>query len=260
MNVLFVGDICGRPGRRAATALVPQLRRQLSLDFVVANGENAAGGVGLTPEILQELLQSGIDVVTSGNHIWDKRDIYKCIDAESRLLRPANYPPGTPGRGFGIYETPFARLAVINLAGRVYMPPVDCPFRAADEILRRLEGKADLIMVDMHAEATSEKKAMGYYLDGRVSCVVGTHTHVQTADEQLLPQGTAYISDLGMTGPDLSILGMEKDTVLQKFLQGLPVRFEVAPGDATLAGVVVDFDLRYGRARSIRRIQECYSN
>ena len=256
MKVLFVGDICGRPGRQAAQTLIPELRRELDLDFVIANGENAAGGVGLTPDILQEFLQQGVDVVTSGNHIWDKRDIFKCIDAEPRLLRPANYPSGTPGRGWGVFETPFARIAVVNLAGRVYMPPVDCPFRAADEILRQIGSKADLIVVEMHAEATSEKKALGYYLDGRVACVVGTHTHVQTADEQALPKGTVYLSDLGMTGADDSILGMDKDIVLQKFLTGLPVRFEVASGAASLCGFYVEFDLRRKCVREFRRIQE----
>lgn len=255
MNVLLVGDICGKPGRAAARLCIPKLRDAHAVDLVVANGENAAGGNGLTRAVLDELYDFGVDVVTTGNHIWDKKEVFQFIDREERLVRPANYPPGAPGRGYALVEVAGRRVAVVNLSGSSFMPPIDCPFRKMDEILARIAADCDAILLDFHAETTSEKMAMGWYLDGKVACVVGTHTHVQTADERVLPGGTAYISDLGMVGPWNSILGVKKELVLKKFLSAMPVRFELADGPLVFCGVLLSLDLETRRARSIRRIQ-----
>jgi hypothetical protein len=256
MRILMVGDVVGKRGREATLERVPDLRAENHIDFVIVNGENAAGGIGITPDIVSSLLQRArVQVITLGNHAWGKREIYPTLDSEPRLLRPANYPPGAPGRGYGIFEGPDGPVGVISLQGRTFMEPVDDPFRAVDAILADMAGKAATIVVDFHAEATSEKLAFGWYVDGRVSAVIGTHTHVQTADERILPGGTAYLTDVGMTGPMDSIIGVRRDIVIPKFLSGLPARFEVADEEAQLCAVVVDVDSATGRARSIRRIQ-----
>jgi len=256
LRLLVIGDVVGRPGRRAVKANVGGLKREFDLDLVIANGENAAGGNGITREVGQELFNSGVDVITMGNHVWSKKDSYDYINKEVRIVRPANYPPGAPGTGVNNFETRRkVKVAVINLSGRVFLPPLDCPFRKVDEILSRVKEEARTVVVDFHAEATSEKIAMGWYLDGRVSAVFGTHTHVQTADEQILPGGTAYITDLGMTGPRDSVIGVKKDLVIDKFISQLPVRFEVATGLFQFNGAVIDIDEETGEAKNIRRIQ-----
>ncbi|MEJ2069544.1 MAG: TIGR00282 family metallophosphoesterase, partial [Syntrophobacterales bacterium] len=216
MNILFLGDIVGSPGRRAVEEVLDRLVDRHFIDLVVGNGENASGGIGITPPVADQLLNMGIDLLTSGNHIWKHRDILPYLEETDRLLRPANYPPDTPGRGHTVLETAIGeKIAVINLEGRVFMNPLECPFRTADQILSQVPPEVKVILVDMHAEATSEKLAMGWYLDGRVSAVLGTHTHVQTADERLLPQGTAYITDVGMTGPINSVIGMKTEVILE---------------------------------------------
>lgn len=250
-----MGDVMGRPGRRALGNLLGALRAQYSVDFIVANGENAAGGLGATPQTANELLGSGVDVITLGNHAFAKKEMLNYLAAERRALRPANYPPGAPGNGFGVFETSNGtRIAVVNLLGRIFMEPVDCPFRTADAILGELPGDVGAVVVDFHAEATSEKQAMGWYLDGRVAAVIGTHTHVQTSDERVLPGGTAYITDAGMTGVLDSVLGLDKAVVLERFLTRLPGRFAVAEGVATLQGVLVEIDPETRQATSISRI------
>ncbi len=257
MRILFIGDIVGQPGRRMVKDTLPRLREELQPDLILANGENAAAGFGITPSLVEELLDLGIAVLTSGNHIWDKKEIYSYFrdQVNGRLLRPANYPGDSPGRGLYIGETPTGiGYAVLNLQGRIFMPPLDCPFRKADELLASIPSDVKIRIVDFHAEATSEKQAMGWYLDGRATAVVGTHTHIPTADENILPQGTAYQTDLGMTGPYESIIGMARESVLQKFLDQLPARFEVASGDVRLCGVLIDADPETGRATSIQRI------
>ena len=255
MRVLMVGDVVGKPGRLLTQELVPRLKTEHKVDFVIVNGENSAGGIGITPDIVLTLLRHHVDVITLGNHAWGKRDIYPMLDEEPRLLRPDNYPPGAPGRGWGVFASPAGPFGVVNLQGRVFMEPVDDPFRAIDTILEELRKRTRLIFVDFHAEATSEKQAFGYYVDGRVSAVVGTHTHIQTADERLLDGGTAYLTDVGMTGPINSVIGMKRDIVIPKFTSGLPARFEVAEGDAQLSGVLVDIDTATGHATAIERIQ-----
>jgi hypothetical protein len=255
MKVLFIGDIIGRPGRNSVRAHLHGIVERLKVDFVVANAENAAGGFGVTERALGELLDMGIHVLTSGNHIWDKKEAVSLIEKEDRLLRPANYPPGTPGRGSIVYPAGRMKVAVLNLQGRVFMPAIDCPFRAADELIGRVSGETKNIIVDLHAEATSEKIAMGWYLDGRVSAVIGTHTHVQTADERLLNRGTAYITDVGMTGPRDSTIGVKNEQVLERFLHQVPTRFEVAKGPTLFSAVLVDIDEQTGRARAIQRLQ-----
>ena len=256
MKVIVIGDIVGKPGRKALSASLKRLKEQHEAEFVVANAENAAEGAGVVPRVGDEILGAGVDVMTSGNHIYDKKDVIKYIENEPRLLRPANYASDTPGRGVWLGSTQSGTpVAVINVQGRVFMPPTDCPFKTADRLIAEIGNRASVIIVDHHAEATSEKQAMGRYLDGRVSVVVGTHTHVQTADEQVLPGGTAYITDLGMTGPYDSIIGVESQLVISRFLRGMPTRFETATGDARLCGVVVDVDERTGKAVSIERLQ-----
>jgi metallophosphoesterase (TIGR00282 family) len=254
MNLLFIGDVVGRPGRRAVAQWLPVLRRELEADFVVANGENSAGGFGITPQTFQELTAAGVDVVTGGNHIWHTREAPALLDGEPAILRPANYPAGAPGRGAGVFQTRGARVAVLNLEGRVFMEPLASPFECAREEVARLRADTRVILVDMHAEATSEKAALAWHLDGRVSAVVGTHTHVQTADERILPGGTAFITDAGMTGPRDSVIGMSREIVLQRFLTQLPARFDVAAGPAQLNGVLIEVDPATGRASAIRRV------
>lgn len=257
MNILFIGDIIGRTGRRAVETRLHHLVDAHNVDLVIANGENAAAGFGLTINIAAELYDMGIDVITSGNHIWDKREIYDYLDREPRLLRPGNYPPGLPGCGSGVYSTAAGlKVGVLNLEGRVFMNNLDCPFRAADREIEILRQQTPIILVDFHAEATSEKAALGFYLDGRVSAVVGTHTHVQTADEKVLANGTAYISDAGLTGSRDAVIGMRKDEAIDKFLTQLPVRFEVAKKDPILCGVLIEVDEATGRALKITRILE----
>jgi metallophosphoesterase (TIGR00282 family) len=261
MRILFIGDIFVQPGRRIAKEALPDLRAEVQPDLVLANGENAAAGFGITPALVEELLDLDIAVLTSGNHIWDKKEIYPYLreQVNGRLLRPANYPPGTPGRGLYVGKTAAGiGYAVMNLQGRVFMPALDCPFRKADELLGSIPEDVKIRIVDFHAEATSEKQALGWYLDGRVTAVLGTHTHVPTADEMVLPQGTAYLTDLGMTGPYESIIGMERQTVIQKFLDQLPTRFEVAKGDVRLSAALLDVDPESGRALSISRVLRKY--
>ena len=255
MNILFIGDIVGSPGREAVEKLLPQLKREYSLDFVVANAENAAGGSGITPPVAQELFAAGIEVLTSGDHIWKKREIFEIIAQEERILRPVNLPAAAPGRGYAIFKKKGYSLGVINVQGRVFMEALECPFRMCRQAQEIISKETKVIMVDIHAEATSEKVALGWYLDGLVSAVLGTHTHVQTADEKILPGGSAYITDVGMTGPFDSVIGREKKDVLERFLTAVPTRFAVAKEDVQLQGVVLDIDEQTGKARSIVRIQ-----
>jgi metallophosphoesterase (TIGR00282 family) len=253
VRVLFVADVVGKPGRSLLRECLPALRRERAVDLVVANGENAAGGAGLTPVVARELLSAGVDVLTLGNHAWDKRELAPAIDEFPQLLRPLNYPAGVPGRGALVARAPGgARLAVLNAMGRVFSPlHLDCPFRAVERALEELGPSPGPVLLDFHAEATSEKVAMGWFLDGRVTAVIGTHTHVQTADATLLPKGTAYITDAGMTGPWVSSLGVDRDQVLERFLTQMPVRFEVAPGPRQFNGVLIEADDRTGRATGI---------
>ena len=255
MNLLFIGDIFAHPGRAVVAEHLSRIVERDQVDLVIANVENSAGGFGVMPHIADELFELGIDVMTSGNHIWDKREIYGYLDRQKRLLRPANYPEGVPGGGWVIVEAHNGvSCAIINLQGRTYMPPVDCPFRKADQILAEVEGKAKVRFVDFHAEVTSEKMAMGWHLNGRVSAVVGTHTHVPTADTRLLSAGTAYMTDVGMTGPYDSIIGVEKDPVLNKFLTSLPAKMEAAKGRVELRAVLIEVDSATGKATGIRPI------
>ena len=256
MRILFIGDVVGKPGRRAVASLVPALREEREIDFVIANGENSAHGAGLTAATVDALLSSGVDVITAGDHVWDQKEVYEVIEREPRLLRPLNFPPAAPGHGsFVVARDGGPAVGVINLIGRVFMPNNDCPFRAAEAEVDRLKKQAKIIIVDLHAEATSEKIAMGRFLDGKVSAVIGTHTHVATADEQILPKGTAYISDVGMCGPHDSVLGRDVDAVVKRFLTQMPQRLEVAEGDVALCGVIIDVDENSGRARAIERIR-----
>jgi 2',3'-cyclic-nucleotide 2'-phosphodiesterase len=255
LRILFVGDIVGRPGRDAARKGLHALVERERIDLVIANVENAAGGFGITREVGEEILGYGVDVMTSGNHIWDKKEALDYIGIEPRLLRPANYPEGTPGRGTYLARTGDGRaVGVINVMGRVFMPILDDPFAVARREVEALRPRARVIVVDIHAEATSEKLAMGYHLDGLVTIVVGTHTHVQTADEKILPRGTAYISDVGMTGPHDSIIGVEPQAVLSRFLTGMPTRMETATGNPRLNAVIVTVDPATGTATGITRL------
>jgi hypothetical protein len=257
VNILFIGDIFGKAGRKVVADYLPDLVQTRSADLVIANGENAAAGFGITPRLVQELLALGIDVLTGGNHIWDRKEILEYFPGEPRLLRPANYPAG-PGRGVYSGTTKSgADYAVLNLQGRVFMAQSDCPFRAADRELEQLPPSCKIRIVDMHAEATSEKLAMGWYLDGRVTAVVGTHTHVPTADERVLPNGAAYITDVGMTGPYDSVIGITKETIVQRFLTQIPARFDAAEKDARLSAVLIRADAESGKALGIERIQLC---
>lgn len=254
MNILVIGDIVGKPGRAIIKALLPRLQKEHDISFTIANAENAAGGRGITREIKDELLGAGIDVLTMGNHVWDNRSIFTFIDDEPRIIRPANYPGDCPGQGYHVYMAGFnKKIAVINASGRIYLPPMDCPFQTVNYILEELNDTADYVLVDFHAEATSEKQAFGYYFDGRVTAVLGTHTHIQTADEKILPKGTAYITDMGMSGPIDSIIGMEKEPIIEKFLNGRPTRFEVAAGPAQMQGVILRLDESSNQVIDIKR-------
>ena len=255
VTVLCIGDIFGEPGRRALAHFLPRLRAELEVDLVVANVENAAAGFGVTPGLARGFLDGGVDVMTSGNHIWDRKEIVEYIVRENLLLRPANYPSGTPGVGSVIVKAGAHQVGILNLQGRVFMANIDCPFVRADEEVARLRAETPLVVVDMHAEATSEKQAMGWYLDGRVSAVVGTHSHVQTADERILAGGTAYITDLGLSGPIDSVIGVQKELAIQRFLTGMPNKFEPAKGRARLQGAVIRIDAESGRAVGIERVQ-----
>ncbi|MBI2887793.1 MAG: TIGR00282 family metallophosphoesterase [Chloroflexi bacterium] len=250
MNILFIGDIVGHPGRRIVKHFLPILRREYHLDLVIANGENAAHGRGITPKIAEELLDAGVDVLTSGNHVWDQKEILPHMDSSLPLLRPLNYPQGVPGRGSLIHS----EVLVVNLMGRTFMADLDCPFRTMDKFLATLVDPPKVIFVDFHAEATSEKVAMGWYLDGRVSVVVGTHTHVPTADPRLLPKATAVVTDVGMAGPSRSVIGNEIEAVLARFLTQMPHALPVADGPTVLNSVLVEVDASTGRAKSIVRI------
>ena len=254
MKVLMIGDVVARPGRIAVLERIQDLREQYGIDFAVMNAENVAGGFSITPSLADELFASGLDVMTSGNHIFDKREVIPYIERQPRLLRPANYPPGTPGRGMWTGAVRGVRIAVLNLLGRVFMQPADDPFRVADELLESLGDDVRVRLVDMHAEATSEKCAMGWYLDGRVSAVVGTHTHVQTADERILTNGTAYLTDIGMTGSYAGVIGMDRSDVIARFTSVIYKRAEHAKGDVRLCATVIDIDETTGRAREISRI------
>ncbi|WP_258360460.1 TIGR00282 family metallophosphoesterase [Moorella sulfitireducens (nom. illeg.)] len=256
MRVLMIGDIVGRPGRKAIREILPPLLQEYRPDLVVANGENAAGGNGITADIAGELLAAGIDILTMGNHVWDKREALALLDEDVRIIRPANYPPGTPGRGHTLVKVKEGlQVGIINLSGRVFLSSLECPFRLGRCLAEKIGAVTRIILVDFHAEATSEKVALGWYLDGLVSAVIGTHTHIQTADARVLPGGTAYITDVGMTGPRDSVLGVKTELVIKKFLTQLPVRFEVAGGTIQLEAVLIDIDPHTGRAEGIQRLQ-----
>ena len=258
MRVAFFGDIVGRPGRTAIKARAPHLREKLRLDAIIANAENAAGGIGTTRETLREIFSAGVDVTTGGNHTWRNQEFYTALDEDSRVIRPANVPPASPGRGHTIHTlADGTRFAVINLLGRAFMEACDCPFRAVDAILETLPDDVTLRFVDFHAEATSEKRAMGHYLDGRVSALVGTHTHVQTADATIFPKGMAYITDLGMCGAEReSVLGMEPGGIIKRFVTGLPVRFKPVSGEGVLNGLLAVFDPVSGKALHVAVLRE----
>ncbi|MCX8109356.1 MAG: TIGR00282 family metallophosphoesterase [Verrucomicrobiae bacterium] len=257
MNILFIGDVVGEPGRRAIRQILPRLRQRWQVDFVIVNAENAAGGAGITPNTAAELLSNGVDVLTTGDHVWDHKEILAYIESEPRLLRPLNYPANTPGRGSGVFERAVQPpVAVMNLQGRVFMPELENPFTIAMEEATRLRSITPVVVVDMHAEATSEKIAMGRMLDGHVSAVIGTHTHVQTADEQIFPKGTAYITDAGFTGPHESVLGRRIEAVIRRFTTLLPQRFDVATDRVLLQGALITIDEKSGRAERITRISE----
>ena len=256
MKTLFIGDIVGKPGRLAVRKLAPEIRKRENAAIVIANGENMAGGSGITKKTVEEILSSGVDIVTSGDHIWKKREIIEILKADERILRPLNYPSGAPGSGFTIIDINGIKLAVVNLLGRVFMESVDCPFRAIGNLLEEIRKKTPVIFVDFRAEATSEKIAMFYYLDGKVTAVFGTHTHIQAADEKVSRRGTAYITETGMPGPYDSVLGRRVEDVLERFVTCMPVRFEVAGENIQMHGVIVDFDELTGKALSITRIQE----
>jgi len=257
LRVLFLGDIVGAPGRNAVIARLPQLKEQHAIDFMIVNGENAAGGRGITGKITIELLRAGVSVVTTGDHIWDQKDIFSFLDLEPRLLRPINYPPGAPGHGSIVLETPKAKVAVINVQARTFMQPIlENPYRALDEAIATVRQETRNIIVDVHGETTSEKIAIGRFLDGKASAVICTHTHVQTADEQILPGGTAFLCDAGMCGPVNSILGRAIEPILQRFISNLPASFPVANGEVRLRGALVDIDESSGRALRITRVDE----
>jgi metallophosphoesterase (TIGR00282 family) len=256
MKVLFIGDIVGKIGRQAVRNLLPNLVSRYKIDIAIANGENAAGGFGITEKTALELFGYGIHIITTGNHIWDKKEVVPYLTKENRILRPINYPPGTPGTGSIVFNTSDnEKIAVMNISGRIFMNTLDCPFRVGRTELEKLRKSAKIIIIDFHAEATSEKVAFGYYMDGQVSAVIGTHTHVQTADEKILPNGTAYITDVGMTGPCVSIIGIEKEQIIERFLSHMPRKFEVAGGKGMLSAVVIEIDKDSGRATAIQRLQ-----
>lgn len=255
MKILFIGDVVGSPGRKMVQQYLPALKESYRPSIVILNGENAAGGKGITEKIYKQFLNWGVHVVTMGNHTWDKREIFDFIDDAKRLVRPANFPEGTPGKGLIFYNLNGIEIAIINLQGRTFLPPLDDPFRKADVLIAEAKKRTNLIFIDFHAEATSEMQALGWYVDGRASAVVGTHTHVQTADERVLPEGTAYITDVGMTGPYDGILGVQKDAVINRFITNLPARFEPdKKGRRQLNGAIITVDDKTGKAMHIKRI------
>ena len=257
MKLLFIGDIVGQPGRRAVQTLVPELRNRHGIDVVIANGENSAGGSGITPKTAEEIFAGGVDVITSGDHLWDQKDVCELLEKEKRFVRPLNYPAGTPGQGSLIYRRDgIPPVGVLNLQGRTFMPPLENPFHAAVAEVERLQTSTKIIFVDFHAEATSEKIAMARMLDGRISALVGTHTHVQTADEQIFPGGTAFLCDGGFTGPHDSVLGREIDPIIKRFLSSQPQKFEVAKARVLLQGALIEIDVRTGKALRIQRVSE----
>jgi len=256
LNILLIADIVGRPGRWAVSQILPELKEIHQIDFTIANVENAAGGFGLTREIAQKIRHYGVDCLTSGNHIWDRKDIFPYLNENSRILRPVNYPPDVPGRGAGIFElTDNSKIGVINIQGKVYIKEIDCPFRVADKEIEKIKEQTNIIIVDLHAEATSEKIALGWHLDGKVSAVLGTHTHVQTADETILPKGTAYVTDVGMTGAHDSVIGITKEDAIARFLTQIPRRFTLAKKDIKFCGALVKIDPDSGKALNIERIK-----
>ncbi len=259
MKVLFIGDIVGKTGRMAVKALLPNLADKYKIDLVIANGENIAGGFGLTEPLVSELFRMGVDIVTTGNHVWDKRDFVNYVSKDNRVLRPLNYPPGAPGYGSVVYTLRNGqKAAVLNVLGRVFMTGLDCPFRTAKAEIERVSQETNIIIIDFHAEATSEKIAFGYFVDGKASAVIGTHTHVQTADEKILASGTAYITDAGMTGPAHSVIGIEVNQIIQRFLTSMPAKFETASGDGILSGVVIEINNETGKSTAIQRLQISY--
>jgi 2',3'-cyclic-nucleotide 2'-phosphodiesterase len=256
MRVLIIADIFGEPGREAVKKLLPGIKTEEKIDLCIANGENAAGGFGITPKIAEQLFSWGVDIITMGNHVWDRKEVLEIIE-DARMTRPANYPAGVPGRGWTVITVDKATsVGVVNLSGRVFMGNYDCPFRSAEKIVEELKNKVQIIIVDMHGEITSEKVALGWYLDGRVSAVIGTHTHVPTADERILPGGTAYITDVGLTGSLDSVIGVKKEMIIKRFLTQMPVRFEEATANVVLAGAIIDIDEKTGKAISIKRIKK----
>jgi metallophosphoesterase (TIGR00282 family) len=252
MKILFIGDIVGTTGRAAVKALLPPLLDRYKLDFVIANGENAAGGFGITEKVASEIFDCGVHVITTGNHVWDKKEAIPYITKENRVIRPANYPPGVDSTSHGL------KIAVLNISGRVFMPSIDCPFRVGLAEIERLRKETDIVVIDFHAEATSEKIAFGYFVDGKVSAVIGTHTHVQTADEKILQGGTAYITDVGMTGPAVSVIGIEKELIIERFLLQIPRKFETARGGAILCAIVIEIDEKTGKSTAAQRLQLTY--
>lgn len=260
MKLLFIGDIVGKIGRNAVKALLPAIVNKYKIDIVIANGENAAGGFGITETLASEIFGYGVQIITTGNHVWDKKEFIPQISKEDRVLRPLNYPPGVPGYGSLLYSLHDGlKVAVVNLSGRVFMSNIDCPFRTGLEEVERLSASTSIIIIDFHAEATSEKIAFGYFLDGKVSAVIGTHTHVQTADEKILDGGTAYITDVGMTGPAHSVIGIEVEQIIQRFLTNMPMRFETAKGKGILCAVIIEIDEKTGRSSAIHRLQLTYA-
>jgi len=261
MNILCIGDVVGKPGRQAMEGLLEDIKKEFNADLVIVNAENAAGGAGVTSSIAKQFFAAGCDVLTLGDHTWDQKELEGYLGEENHLIRPANFPNGAPGKGWCIKTAPSgAKVGVVNLIGRVFMRyNVDCPFRALERIVQEIKQETPNIIVDMHAEATSEKIALGHFIDGNISALFGTHTHVQTADEKILPKGTAYITDLGMTGPHDSVIGQNKDNIVQRFLTSLPLRFHVAQGDVRLNGVVIDIDETTGKAKNIVRIQKPFA-
>jgi len=256
LKILFIGDIVGKSGRHAISGLLRNIRKRHEIDLVIANAENASGGFGITPKVVGELLDNDIDLLTSGNHIWDKKEIIEWFDEERHLLRPANYPLENPGNGSVVVKTPVGeKVGVLNVQGRVFMNSLDCPFKIAIEEVKKLKEETKVIVIDIHAEATSEKMAMGWFFNGKVSAVVGTHTHVQTADEKILPEGTAYITDVGMTGAMDSVIGMKKEILIERFLTQRPKRFVVAKRNIQLNGVIIDIDSQTGKSTGIKRLR-----
>ena len=261
MTLLFIADIVGQPGRRAIKELVPKLRQKYRLDLVVANGENSAGGSGITPQTAEEIFSGGVDIITCGDHLWDQKDVIQLLEHEPRFVRPLNYPPGTPGQGSVLFKLDgLPPVGIINLQGRTFMPPLENPFHTVLAEVERLRQNTGLILVDFHAEATSEKVAIARLLDGRVSAVIGTHTHVQTADEQIFPGGTAFLCDAGFTGPHESVIGREIEPIIKRFMTNMPQKFEVAKGRVLLQGAILDLDERSGRATRIERVSEPLNN